>query len=157
MPADPRFMRRAIELARIGMNSGAGGPFGAVVVKDGEIIGEGHNRVLSTLDPTAHGEVVAIRDACNKLGSFSPDGCEIHTTGEPCPMCLGAILWSRISRIYYGFSITDAATIGFDDREFYRQFSLPAAERRVPCKQLAPEEAKELLVEYAALPGRVAY
>jgi tRNA(Arg) A34 adenosine deaminase TadA len=157
MPADLRFMRRAIELARIGMNSGAGGPFGAVVVKDGEIVGEGYNRVLASNDPTAHGEVVAIRAACARIGSFSLEGCEIHTTGEPCPMCLGAIQWARISRIYYGFSITDAAAIGFDDREFYRQFSLPATEREVPCKRLAAEEARELLGEYAALPGRVAY
>jgi tRNA(Arg) A34 adenosine deaminase TadA len=157
MPADLRFMRRAIELARIGMNSGAGGPFGAVVVKDGEIVGEGYNRVLASNDPTAHGEVVAIRAAGARIGSFSLEGCEIHTTGEPCPMCLGAIQWARISRIYYGFSITDAAAIGFDDREFYRQFSLPATEREVPCKRLAAEEARELLGEYAALPGRVAY
>ena len=157
MSPDPRFMRRAIELARIGMNSGAGGPFGAVVVKDGEIVGEGYNRVLALNDPTAHGEVVAIRDACHQLGSFSLAGCEIHTTGEPCPMCLGAILWSRIPRIYYGFSISDAAGIGFDDREFYRQFSLPAAERRVPGVQVVPDEARMLLGEYAALPGRVSY
>lgn len=157
MTADPRFMRRAIELARTGMNSGAGGPFGAVVVKDGGIVGEGYNRVLATNDPTAHGEVVAIRDACARLGSFSLEGCEIHTSGEPCPMCLGAILWSRISRIYYGFSIADAATIGFDDREFYRQFSLPPVERSVPSVQLASEEARVLLGEYAVLPGRVAY
>jgi tRNA(Arg) A34 adenosine deaminase TadA len=157
MPADPRFMRRAIELARIGMNSGAGGPFGAVVVKDGEIVGEGHNRVLATNDPTAHGEVVAIRAACARIGSFSLAGCEIHSTGEPCPMCLGAILWARIPRIYYGFSIADAAAAGFDDREFYRQFSLPAAEREVPCARLAGEEAKELLGEYLALPVRVNY
>jgi tRNA(Arg) A34 adenosine deaminase TadA len=157
MPADPRFMRRAIELARIGMNSGAGGPFGAVVVKDGEIVGEGHNRVLATNDPTAHGEVVAIRAACARIGSFSLAGCEIHSTGEPCPMCLGAILWARIPRIYYGFSIADAAAAGFDDREFYRQFSLPAAEREVPCARLAGEEAKLLLDDYLALPGRVGY
>lgn len=150
-------MRRAIELARLGMNSGAGGPFGAVVVKDGEIIGEGHNRVVGTNDPTAHGEVVAIRDACARIGSFSLQGCEIHTTGEPCPMCLGAIHWARIGRIYYGFSITDAARIGFDDREFYRQFTLPLAEREVPCAELASEEARELLGEYVALPHRVAY
>jgi guanine deaminase len=157
MPADLRFMRRAIELARIGMNSGAGGPFGAVVVKDGAIVGEGYNRVLASNDPTAHGEVVAIRAACARLGSFSLEGCEIHTTGEPCPMCLGAILWARISRIYYGFSINDAAAAGFDDREFHRQFALPAAERMVPSAPLAPEEAKELLGEYLALPGRVRY
>jgi guanine deaminase len=150
MPADLRFMRRAIELARLGMTSGAGGPFGAVVVKDGEIIGEGHNRVVATNDPTAHGEIVAIRAACERLGHFSLEGCEIHTTGEPCPMCLGAIHWARIGKIYYGFSISDAATIGFDDREFYRQFSLPHAERQVACVELEGGEAM-------ALPGRVAY
>lgn len=157
MPADSRFMRRAIELARIGMTSGAGGPFGAVVVKDGGIIGEGYNRVVATHDPTAHGEVVAIREACARLGNFSLEGCEIHTTGEPCPMCLGAIQWARISRIYYGFSISDAATIGFDDREFYRQFALPVEEREIPCSPLAADEARGLLGEYLALPSRVAY
>ena len=150
-------MHRAIELARLGMNSGAGGPFGAVVVKDGEIIGEGYNRVVGTNDPTAHGEIVAIREACARLGHFSLAGCEIHTTGEPCPMCLGAIHWARIGSIYYGFSITDAAAIGFDDREFYRQFTLPLAEREVPCEELAAAEAKALLGEYMELPGRVAY
>jgi len=150
-------MLRAIELARHGMSGGAGGPFGSVVVKDGEILGEGWNRVLGTNDPTAHGEVTAIRDACGKLGHFSLEGCEIYTTGEPCPMCLGAIHWARISRIYYGFSIADAATIGFDDREFYRQFTLPNAERDIPCAPLASAEAKMLLGEYMSLPGRIAY
>jgi len=150
-------MLRAIELARHGMSGGAGGPFGSVVVKDGEILGEGWNRVLGTNDPTAHGEVTAIRDACGKLGHFSLEGCEIYTTGEPCPMCLGAIHWARISRIYYGFSIADAATVGFDDREFYRQFTLPNAERDIPCAPLASAEAKMLLGEYMSLPGRIAY
>jgi tRNA(Arg) A34 adenosine deaminase TadA len=157
MSDDLRFMRRAIELARIGMKAGAGGPFGAVVVKDGEIIGEGHNRVLATNDPTAHGEVVAIREACARLGTFSLAGCEIHTTGEPCPMCLGAIHWARIGRIYYGFSISDAAAIGFDDREFYRQFTLPPEERDVAIAESSAEEARLLLAEYLALPGRIAY
>jgi len=157
MPDETRFMRRAIELARIGMNSGAGGPFGAVVVKDGEIVGEGHNRVVATNDPTAHGEVVAIRDACTRLGAFSLAGCEIYTTGEPCPMCLGAIHWARIGRIYYGFGISDAAAIGFDDREFYRQFTLPLDERDVPIAESSSGEAKVLLAEYLALPNRVAY
>jgi guanine deaminase len=157
MPDDPRFMRRAIELARMGMAAGAGGPFGAVVVRDGEIVGEGHNRVVATNDPTAHGEVVAIRDACGRLGTFNLAGCEIHTTGEPCPMCLGAIHWARIGRIYYGFSISDAATIGFDDREFYRQFSLPLDERDVPVVESPGQEAKVLLAEYLALPDRMAY
>jgi guanine deaminase len=157
MPDDFRFMRRAIELARIGMNSGAGGPFGAVVVKDGEIVGEGHNRVVATNDPTAHGEIVAIREACARLATFSLAGCEIYTTGEPCPMCLGAIHWARIGRIYYGFSISAAATIGFDDREFYRQFSLPPEERDVSCLPLSSEEATALLEEYLRLPARVRY
>ncbi|QJE96769.1 nucleoside deaminase [Luteolibacter luteus] len=150
-------MRRAIGLARIGMNAGAGGPFGAVIVKDGEIIGEGHNRVVATNDPTAHGEIVAIREACQRLGSFSLEGCEVYTTGEPCPMCLGAIHWARVSRIYYGFSIEDAATIGFDDREFYRQFVLPPGERHLPSEAYAVEEARLLLAEYAALPLKVPY
>ena len=157
MSDDLRFMRRAIELARMGMKAGAGGPFGAVVVKDGEIIGEGHNRVIATNDPTAHGEVVAIREACARLGTFNLAGCEIHTTGEPCPMCLGAIHWARIARIYYGFSISDAAAIGFDDREFYRQFTLPPEEREVAIAESSAEEAKLLLAEYLALPDRVAY
>lgn len=150
-------MRRAIELARTGMGSGAGGPFGAVVVRDGEIVGEGYNRVVATRDPTAHGEIVAIREACQRLGTFSLEGCEIHTTGEPCPMCMGAILWARIGAIYYGFGISEAAAIGFDDREFYRQFQLPATERTLICTELAAEEARPLLSEYLALPGRVAY
>ena len=115
MSSDSPFMQRAIELAKSGMLAGHGGPFGAVIVRDGEIIGEGWNQVLRNNDPTAHGEVTAIRDACNKLGDFKLTGCEIHTTGEPCPMCLGAIHWARIDRIYYGFSIKDAATAGFDD------------------------------------------
>ena len=150
-------MRRAIELARIGMNSGAGGPFGAVVVKAGEIVGEGHNRVVATNDPTAHGEVVAIREACARLATFSLAGCEIYTTGEPCPMCLGAIHWAHIGHIYYGFGISDAAAIGFDDREFYRQFTLRLEERDVPITESSAEEAKLLLAEYLAIPNRVAY
>jgi guanine deaminase len=154
---EPAFMRRAIELAREGMRAGAGGPFGAVVVKDGTIIGEGHNEVVGTNDPTAHGEIVAIRAACARIGHFSLEGCEIYTTGEPCPMCLGAIHWSRVSHIYYGFDVADAATIGFDDREFYRQFTIPAPKRVIPCKALLVTEAKELLGEYMAMPNRVPY
>lgn len=156
-PMEEDFMRRAIELARKGMRAGDGGPFGAVVVRDGEIIGEGWNRVLATHDPTAHGEIVAIRDACSKTGGHSLEGCVIHTTGQPCPMCLGAIHWARISAIRYGFDITDAARIGFDDREFFRQFTLPAAERSIPETQLAREEALALAEEYQAIPGRRIY
>ncbi len=150
-------MHRAIELGRQGMNAGAGGPFGAVVVRDGEIVGEGWNRVVGTNDPTAHGEVTAIRDACERLGTFSLVGCEIHTTGQPCPMCLGAIHWARIGRIYYGFRIEDAAAIGFDDTEFYRQMSLPAEERLIPSEELCRTEALELAAEYSRLPGKQHY
>ena len=151
------FMKRAIELARQGMNQGAGGPFGAVIVKDGEIVGEGWNRVIATNDPTAHGEVTAIRDACEKLGTFSLEGCEIHTTGQPCPMCLGAIHWARIRKIYYGFRIEDAAAIGFDDTEFFRQMALPADERLIPSEELCREESLALAHEYTRLPGRRHY
>jgi tRNA(Arg) A34 adenosine deaminase TadA len=151
------FMRRAIELARLGMNRGDGGPFGAVVVRDGEIVGEGWNRVLATNDPTAHGEIVAIRDACSRLADFSLVGCEIHTTGQPCPMCLGAIHWARISRIHYGFGIGEAAEIGFDDREIYEQFALPAERRAIPAGELGRGEALELLGEYVRLADRRRY
>ncbi len=151
------FMRRAIELARQGISQGAGGPFGAVVVRNAEIVGEGWNRVVGTNDPTAHGEVTAIRDACAKLGTFSLEGCEIHSTGQPCPMCLGAIHWARIERIFYGFGIDDAAAIGFDDTEFFRQMALPPEERLIPSQELCREEALELAREYMRLPGRTPY
>jgi len=152
-----KFMIRAIELARHGMNQGAGGPFGAVVVKDGLIVGEGWNQVLASSDPTAHGEVMAIRDACAKLGAFSLEGCEIYTTGQPCPMCLGAIYWARIDRIYYGFRVEDAAGIGFDDAEFFRQIGLPAAARVVPSRELCREQALILAGDYLRLPSLQRY
>ncbi|BCX48343.1 hypothetical protein HAHE_22510 [Haloferula helveola] len=151
------FMRRAIELARQGMRAGDGGPFGAVVVRNGEIIGEGWNRVIATHDPTAHGEIGAIRDACSRIGDFSLAGCEIHTTGQPCPMCLGAIHWARISRIYYGFRIEDAATAGFHDADFFEEFSKAPSERRIPSTTLLSEDAGRLLAEYVELPGRISY
>jgi len=158
MPTDPRtFMARAIELSRLHMEAGEGGPFGAVVVQDGVIVGEGWNRVLATHDPTAHGEVVAIRDACAKLGTLALEGCDIYTTGQPCPMCLGAIYWARLRAIYYGFGVADAAAIGFDDREFFRQFSLPPENRAVPETELCREAALALARDYAALPGALTY
>ncbi len=155
---DPEFfMRRAIELARQGMRRGDGGPFGAVVVRDGEIVGEGWNRVLATNDPTAHGEMCAIRDACAKAADFSLEGCEIHTTGEPCPMCLGAIYWARISRIHYGFRIEDAAEMGFGDTDYHEQIRLAPELRRIPSGVLCREESLELAREYTLLPHRRAY
>jgi guanine deaminase len=157
MTENETFMMRAMELARQGMRRGDGGPFAAVVVRDGEIIGEGWNQVLSGNDPTAHGEIVAIRAACARLGSFSLEGCEIHTTGEPCPMCLGAIQWARISAIYHGFRVEDAERIGFDDREFHRQMKLPPDQRSVPAREICRKEALELILEYAEMPATKRY
>jgi guanine deaminase len=151
------FMQRAIALARHGMNQGAGGPFGAVIVRDGQIIGEGWNRVIANNDPTAHGEISAIREACTKLATFSLTGCEIFTTGQPCPMCLGAIHWARIERIYYGFRVNDAAAIGFDDTKFFRQMNIPAEERLIPSLELCRADALKLASEYLDLPVKQHY
>jgi guanine deaminase len=155
-PAEAHMMR-AIELARSGMRRGDGGPFGAVVVRDGAVIGEGWNRVLSTHDPTAHGEIMAIRDACARIGTHVLEGCEIFTTGEPCPMCLGAIQWARIRAIHHGFGTADAAKAGFDDREFHRQMALPAAGRFIVSHELCRAEALDLLDEFIAIPGHRIY
>ena len=157
MPDPVSFMSRAIELARQGMLAGAGGPFGAVVVRDGEILGEGFNRVVATHDPTAHGEITAIRAACARLGHFSLAGCEIYTTGEPCPMCFGAIQWARIERIYFGFTVADAATVGFDDLVFRGEQEAATDQRMIPSTAVGVKEALALLAEYRALPGKVAY
>jgi len=156
---DPRlaFMRRAIELSRLKMRAGEGGPFGAVVVHDGRIIGEGWNRVLATRDPTAHAEIVAVREACQRLGRFSLDGAEIYATAEPCPMCLGAILWARIKRLYYGNTRLDAAAIGFDDAAFYDEVARPPEQRTLPSQRLLADEARVVFAEWDAKPDRVRY
>ncbi|MCO5334497.1 MAG: nucleoside deaminase [Pyrinomonadaceae bacterium] len=122
---DKRFMLQAIELAIEGVRAGDGGPFGCVVVKDGEVIGRGNNRVTSANDPTAHAEIVAIRDACGRLGSFQLEGCTIYTSCEPCPMCLGAIYWSRPKAIFFAGTRDDAAAAGFDDALFYSEMDKP--------------------------------
>jgi tRNA(Arg) A34 adenosine deaminase TadA len=155
--AHARFMRRAIALARRGMNARAGGPFGAVVVRRGAIVGEGWNRVVATRDPTAHGEIVAIRAACRRLATFRLTGSDLYTTGEPCPMCLAAAYWARIDRIFYGFTIDDAARIGFDDRLIYRQLAKPGDRRTMPAIRLLATQAQALLREYAATPRRARY
>lgn len=129
------FMQRAAELSQDGCQNGSGGPFGCVIVKDGEIVGEGQNRVTSTNDPTAHAEVVAIREACKNLNSFQLDHCEIYTSCEPCPMCLGAIYWARPAAIFYGNSREDAADIGFDDQYIYDEIKLPLEKRQIPIMQ----------------------
>ena len=151
------FMRRAIELGRIGMNAGDGGPFGTVIVKDGQVVGEGWNRVVSTNDPTAHGEVVAIRDACRKSKSFSLAGCELYTSGEPCPMCLAAIYWARIDRVFFGFSVHDAADVGFDDRHIFEEMAKKIDERTVPATQILRDDALAALQDYTVHPKRVKY
>jgi tRNA(Arg) A34 adenosine deaminase TadA len=129
---DKKMMERAVALALQNMQSGEGGPFGAVVVKDGKIIAEGNNRVLADNDPTAHAEVVAIRRACAALGSFQLTDCEIYSSCEPCPMCLGAIYWARPARLYYACTRHDAAEIGFDDAFIYHEIALPLDQRQIP-------------------------
>lgn len=135
------FMREAIQLSIDNVKSGNGGPFGAVVVKEGKIIARGANQVTASNDPTAHAEVVAIREACRVLGSFQLDGCEIYTSCEPCPMCLGAIYWARPDRIYYANSKEDAAAISFDDQFIYEEIARPISERQLFTRQMLREEA----------------
>jgi tRNA(Arg) A34 adenosine deaminase TadA len=134
------FMARAIELSLANVVAG-GGPFAALVVKDGAVLAEGVNRVTASNDPTAHAEVVAIRAACAALGSFQLSGCEVYTTCEPCPMCLGALYWARPDRVFYGNSAADAAAVGFDDSHIYAELARPRGERRLPMQQLMREEA----------------
>jgi tRNA(Arg) A34 adenosine deaminase TadA len=140
---DNPFMARAIQLSLDNVHSDRGGPFGAVVVKDGAVIAEGSNQVTSTNDPTAHAEVVAIREACRNLALFDLEGCEIYCSCEPCPMCLGAIYWARLSRIYFANAGEDASRIGFDDSLIYRELSEPHSQRKIPMIQMMREEALE--------------
>jgi guanine deaminase len=150
------FMGRAIELSLANVREG-GGPFAAVVVKAGAIVGEGTNRVTARNDPTAHAEVEAIRAACAALGDFQLAGCEIYTTCEPCPMCLGAIYWARPDRVYFGNTAADAAAIGFDDAAIYEQLALPHGARSIPMLQLMREEAHEAFLAWRDKVDRVDY
>lgn len=151
------FMLRAIELSRKNMQAGAGGPFGAVIVKDGQIIGEGWNKVTSANDPTAHAEVVAIRNACENTKNFSLDGAEIYTSCEPCPMCLSAIYWARIGAIYYGNTRQDAAKIDFDDEFLYLEIPKDLKDRKVPMRQCEHSEALAVFKEWKEKDDRVQY
>lgn len=155
--SNAQFMREAIALSQHSIRSGQGGPFGAVIVKDGKVIATGNNQVTSTNDPTAHAEVVAIRNACRSLNTFQLTGCEIFTSCEPCPMCLGAIYWARPDRIYYGNTKVDAAAIGFDDQFIYDELDVPIQDRKLPMTQLLPEEAIAVFQEWAAKPDKVEY
>jgi guanine deaminase len=137
----PEFMRHAIALALENVRTGRGGPFAALVVKDGLVIAEGTNRVTSTNDPTAHAEVVAIREACRKLNDFQLSDCGLYTTCEPCPMCLGAIYWARPARVFFAGTAADAAAAGFDDAFIYEELKCPPASRRIPMTQLLRDES----------------
>lgn len=150
-------MQEAIRLAFEGMRKGDGGPFGAIVVKNGAIIGKGNNKVASGNDPTAHAEIVAIREACQHLGHFQLDGCTIYTSCEPCPMCLGAIYWARPDRFFYACTKTDAAAIGFDDHFIYEELEIPLEERKIPAVQLLRAEGLKAFEEWEGKKDKVVY
>jgi guanine deaminase len=151
------FMARAIQLSMDGARSGLGGPFGAVIVQDGKVVAEGVNRVTSTNDPTAHAEVLAIRHACEKLGAFELKDCELYTSCEPCPMCLGAIYWARLARIYFANSAQDAASIGFDDSFIYSELKTSPSRRRIPVIQMMREEALAAFRTWAEKIDKIPY
>ncbi len=151
------YMQRAAEISRQKMLAGEGGPFGAVVVRDDNIIGEGWNRVTSTADPTAHAEIVAIRNACSRIGSFILEGAVIYTSCEPCPMFLVAIWWPRIARIYYANTRADAARIGFDDAEIYQEVASDLPDRRIPLVQCPNQEATQAMREWAEKQDKIPY
>jgi guanine deaminase len=143
MKSENDFMRLAIRLATENVRSGVGGPFGAVVVRNGEVISTGVNRVTADNDPTAHAEVNAIREACKAMGTFQLPGCVLYSSCEPCPMCLGAIYWVRLDKVVYGNTCHDAAEVGFDDHFIYEELSVPPGQRKLPMVQLLPEQAIE--------------
>jgi tRNA(Arg) A34 adenosine deaminase TadA len=150
-------MRMAIDLATQNVESRRGGPFGAVIVRDGQVIASAANTVTSTNDPTAHAEVNAIRAACAKLGTFQLDGCDVYTSCEPCPMCLAAIYWARCRAIFFGNTDDDAAAVGFDDSFLYDELALPRDRRRIPITQLMPDEALASFRAWASSQERIDY
>jgi guanine deaminase len=154
---DSYFIQRAIELAHNGSVQNEGGPFGAVIVKEGQIIGKGNNKVVSTNDPTAHAEILAIREACQYLSSYQLTGCTIYTSCEPCPMCLGAIYWARPDRIVYACTRQDAATINFDDEFIYNEILLPLDQRKIPAHQCGREEGLEVFRMWESKTDKVKY
>ena len=148
-----KYMKMAINEAKKGIRNGHGGPFGAVIVKNDEVVGKGHNQVVKNNDPTCHGEIMAIHKACKKLGTFDLSGCEIYTTGEPCPMCMAAILWANIEKIYYGCNILDTEEIGFRDKKFYEQFE----NREQLIHELDRKQCLKLYGEYKRISDKVNY
>lgn len=154
---EKKFLERAIELSRKGMQSGHGGPFGCVIVKGSEIVGEGCNQVTSSNDPTAHAEVVAIREACKKLGTYQLTGCEVYTSCEPCPMCLGAIYWARPQRVIYANTKEDAAAIEFDDDFIYHEISTTMKDRKIPFIHVPHSLAKEVFEQWKNWENKARY
>lgn len=150
-------MREAIRISIEKMRRNHGGPFGAVVVKNNRIVGRGWNRVTSSNDPTAHAEVMAIRDACRRLKTFSLEGCELYTSCEPCPMCLAAIYWARLKRVYFGNTRQDAARIGFDDDLIYHEVARPVSKRSLPMKRLLETETLAAFAEWQRKPDKIPY
>lgn len=157
MPYAEKNLREAIRLSNEKMAAGEGGPFAALVVKDGQIISKGWNCVTSQNDPTAHGEVMAIRNACKTLGTFHLEGCEIYSSCEPCPMCLSAIYWARLDALYFAGSMADAAGAGFDDRFLYKELSKPWNERALKSEQALQQEAQNVFKLWKKNPDRVDY
>ena len=151
------FMRAAIRLSRAKMRANCGGPFGAVVVRHGKIVGRGWNQVTSLCDPTAHAEIAAIRAACQRLRTFRLEDCELYTSCEPCPMCLAAIYWARIKEVYYANTRQDAAAIEFDDELIYREMVKPVAKRKIPMHALLRAEALEVFAEWKIKPDKIRY
>ncbi len=155
--AHESFMQAAIEEANAGMRANRGGPFGCVIVRRGEIVARGNNRVTSSNDPTAHAEVTAIREACQTLGKFTLEDCELFTSCEPCPMCLAAIYWARIPRVYYANTRADAAAIGFDDDFIYQQIALPLEQRAIDMQPLLRDEAQRSFADWMSKSDKVKY
>lgn len=157
MPTDSEFLEASIQLSRKHMEAGHGGPFGAVIVHENQILSEGWNQVTSINDPTAHAEIVAIRSAASKLGRFSLEGCTLYTSCEPCPMCLAATYWARVDRLVYAAAREDAAAVGFDDDAIYRELALPVAKRSLPMQQMLRVEAVRVFAEWRDKADKVPY
>ena len=154
---DLHFMELAITWSKKGAASAVGGPFGAVIVRNGEVIGEGHNQVLAANDPTSHAEVVAIREACKKTGDFQLSGCTIYSSCEPCPMCLGAIYWARLDKVWFAATREDAAQVGFSDAHIYDELNRIPSSRQIPFYQMNREAARVVFMEWKDKPGKIIY
>jgi tRNA(Arg) A34 adenosine deaminase TadA len=151
------FMTEAVKIAIRGLEANEGGPFGCVIVKNGKVVGRGNNQVTSTNDPTAHAEIMAIREACMNLNTFQLEGCIVYASSEPCPMCLGAIYWARPDKVYYGSNHTDAANIGFDDSFIYKEIALPNDKRNIPFEQCGRETALEAFRKWEEKDDKISY